>query len=42
MKATSATAPAASLYPYYEAKEIIKTFIMVTDEEENTSFEGYM
>lgn len=30
-----ATAPAASLVPYYDNKEIIKTFIIVTDEEEN-------
>ncbi|XP_022082129.1 uncharacterized protein LOC110974636 [Acanthaster planci] len=29
------TVPAASLLPYYEEKKVIKTFIMVTDEEEN-------
>eukprot|EP00057_Strongylocentrotus_purpuratus_P016336 XP_011670810.1 PREDICTED: uncharacterized protein LOC105441416 [Strongylocentrotus purpuratus] len=29
------TAPAASLLPYYERKEVIKTFVVVTDEEEN-------
>ncbi|ESO89374.1 hypothetical protein LOTGIDRAFT_229223 [Lottia gigantea] len=29
------TTPAASLLPFYEKKEAIKTFIMVTDEEEN-------
>lgn len=34
-KAYNQTAPVASLYPYYEKKEIIKTFIIVTDEEEN-------
>jgi len=34
-KAGGSTAPAASLVPYYDSKEIIKTFIMVTDEEEN-------
>ena len=35
-KAGNSTAPAASLYPYYERKEIVKTFILITDEEENT------
>ncbi|XP_071114112.1 uncharacterized protein [Haliotis cracherodii] len=29
------TTPAASLWPFYEKKEVVKTFIMVTDEEEN-------
>ncbi|KAL3857791.1 hypothetical protein ACJMK2_012426 [Sinanodonta woodiana] len=29
------TTPAASLYPYFKDKKIIKTFIVVTDEEEN-------
>ncbi|XP_038078053.1 uncharacterized protein LOC119745626 [Patiria miniata] len=29
------TAPAASLQPYYEQKKVMKTIIMVTDEEEN-------
>ena len=33
--ATGGTTPAASLYPFYKSKEKIKTFIMVTDEEEN-------
>lgn len=33
------TANAAALLPYYQSKEIIKTFIMVTDEEENDSIE---
>nr|QBK88423.1 MAG: uncharacterized protein LCMiAC01_01000 [Mimivirus LCMiAC01] len=32
------TAPAASLYPYLERKEIVKTFIIVTDEEENVNY----
>ena len=31
------TKPAASLYPFYEAKEVLRTIIMVTDEEENGS-----
>ena len=33
------TANAAALLPYYDKKEIIKTFIMVTDEEENDCIE---
>ena len=37
----SSTAPAASLWPYYERKEVIKTFIVVTDEEENCDSHGY-
>ena len=39
-KANNCTAPAKSLYPYYQRKEIVKTFIMVTDEVENTGYEG--
>ena len=35
------TANAASLYPYYERKEVLKTLIMVTDEEENTNFQNF-
>ncbi|CAF0885028.1 unnamed protein product [Adineta steineri] len=34
-KADGSTANAAGLVPYYDAKEVIKTFVMVTDEEEN-------
>lgn len=34
-RAEGGTAPAASLVPYYDKKEIVKTFIIVTDEEEN-------
>ena len=33
--ASGGTANAAGLVPYYESKEVIKTFVMVTDEEEN-------
>ncbi|CAF1382962.1 unnamed protein product [Adineta ricciae] len=36
-RATGATANAAGLVPYFDSKEIIKTFIMVTDEEENSN-----
>jgi hypothetical protein len=35
------TAPAASLWPFYEAKQVVKTFIIVTDEEENGSCHDY-
>lgn len=34
--ATGGTSPAASLWPFYERKEVVKTFVIVTDEEENT------
>jgi len=34
-EAGGGTTPAASLWPFYEKKEIVKTFIIVTDEEEN-------
>ncbi|XP_033635030.1 uncharacterized protein LOC117296291 [Asterias rubens] len=35
LSAVGGTAPAASLLPYYTEKKVCKTFIMVTDEEEN-------
>ncbi len=41
IKTNRATAPAAGLWPYYEKKKIIKTFIIVTDEEENTPYNDY-
>eukprot|EP00742_Colponemidia_sp_Colp-10_P002000 GILJ01002135.1.p1 GENE.GILJ01002135.1~~GILJ01002135.1.p1 ORF type:complete len:641 (-),score=94.64 GILJ01002135.1:147-2000(-) len=41
VKAHGATAPAASLYPYYERKEKVDLFVIVTDEEENRSFQGF-
>jgi hypothetical protein len=34
-RADGGTAPAASLVPYFDEKKVVKTFIMVTDEEEN-------
>ena len=34
-QATGSTAPAASLVPFYDTKEVVKTFVIVTDEEEN-------
>lgn len=39
-KANGCTAPAASLYPYYERKEVVKTFVLVTDEVENSGYDG--
>lgn len=39
-EATGSTSPASCLYPYLERKEIVKTFIIVTDEEENTGYDG--
>jgi hypothetical protein len=41
MRANNSTSPASSLWPYYAAKKVVKTFIIVTDEEENTSTTGY-
>eukprot|EP00057_Strongylocentrotus_purpuratus_P018892 XP_011673366.1 PREDICTED: uncharacterized protein LOC579550 isoform X1 [Strongylocentrotus purpuratus] len=41
LKTHGSTAPAASLWPYYECKEVIKTFVVVTDEEENCDNNGY-
>lgn len=35
-RAEGSTAPAASLVPYFDKKEVVKTFVIVTDEEENT------
>lgn len=39
-KADNCTAPAASLLPFYTNKEVVKTFIVVTDEGENEPCEG--
>ncbi|XP_076447740.1 uncharacterized protein LOC143284693 [Babylonia areolata] len=39
--AEGGTAPAVSLWPFYERKEVVKTFIMVTDEEENSNSHGF-
>lgn len=36
-RADGSTANAAGLVPYYDAKEVVKTFVMVTDEEENAN-----
>ncbi|KAH9514771.1 hypothetical protein Btru_023606 [Bulinus truncatus] len=39
--ADGGTTPASSLIPFYKNKEIVKTFIIVTDEEENGEIENY-
>jgi hypothetical protein len=39
-KASGSTSPASSLYPYLERKEVVKTFIIVTDEIENVGYDG--
>jgi hypothetical protein len=36
-----ATAPAAGLYPLWEAKEKTKFLVIVTDEEENSDYNGH-
>lgn len=36
IETTGATSPAASLLPYYERQEVVQTFVVVTDEWENT------
>lgn len=41
VKVMGNTAPAASLWHYYSNKKIVKTIIIITDEEENTSYKGY-
>lgn len=41
VKADGGTTPAASLMPFYQRKEVVKTFILVTDEEENGECNGY-
>ncbi len=32
------TCPASGLWPFYEKKEVVKTFVVVTDEEENSRY----
>lgn len=40
MKARGCTCPAVSLKQYYDRREVVKTFFVVSDEEENTPWEG--
>ena len=41
VRASGSTAPAASLWPYYHSKQVLKFIIMATDEEENTVCHDY-
>lgn len=41
VKASGATSPAAALYHYYSNRIKIDVFVLVSDEGENTPFEGY-
>ena len=41
IEADWSTIPAASLYPYYKKKEVVKTFFIVTDEGENGRWNNY-
>jgi len=41
IRASGCTSLAASLYPYWEKKQMIDTIVMVTDEEENSACQGY-
>lgn len=40
INANGSTSPAAALYPYLVSKKFIDVFIVVTDEEENTNYNG--
>ncbi|VBB18629.1 hypothetical protein YASMINEVIRUS_1114 [Yasminevirus sp. GU-2018] len=40
VKTLGCTAPVASLLYFYERKEVVKTIILITDEEENQSIKG--
>eukprot|EP00730_Choanoeca_flexa_P018412 TRINITY_DN8948_c0_g1_i1.p2 TRINITY_DN8948_c0_g1~~TRINITY_DN8948_c0_g1_i1.p2 ORF type:complete len:568 (+),score=194.06 TRINITY_DN8948_c0_g1_i1:2439-4142(+) len=39
--ASGCTSPAASLWPFYQAKKVVNHFVIVTDEEENTHCNGH-
>ncbi|XP_033112656.1 uncharacterized protein LOC117113434 isoform X2 [Anneissia japonica] len=41
LQTTGSTCPASSLWRFYKNKEVVKTFVVVTDEEENTNYKGY-
>ncbi|MCA9718452.1 MAG: hypothetical protein KC468_27525 [Myxococcales bacterium] len=40
VKATGSTAPAAALWPSLSRRELVRSFVVVTDEEENTQCQG--
>jgi len=42
IRADGGTAMAAALWPYYEQKKKIDLFVLVSDEEENTEYKGYL
>jgi len=42
IRASGCTSLAAALWPYYTNKVVMDTFVLVTDEEENTQCHGYM
>ncbi len=41
IRASGCTSLAAALWPYYSEKKVMDTFVLVTDEVENTSSNGY-
>lgn len=41
IKTRGSTIPAASLMPFYKKKEVVKTFVVVTDEGENGQMDGH-
>lgn len=42
IRASGCTSLAAALWPFYSNKVVMDTFVLVTDEEENTQCNGYM
>jgi hypothetical protein len=42
VRASGCTAPAVGLIEYYKQKKVVKCFVVVTDEEENTACEGHL
>lgn len=40
VEAERPTSPAAALYPFFQRSEVVKTIILITDEEENTNYKG--
>ena len=42
IRACGCTSLASALWPYYQKAKVVDLFVMVTDEEENTRFQGHM
>lgn len=40
VKTVASTCHASALWPYYKKKQVVKTFIVTTDEEENANYDG--